>query len=150
MEHLKLVAFDAEDLSVLSAHVQNAETRALDMIYQSAPQRFVLMVVRYDWQKDAATGQHERVQAGMHFDHVTAVSTFRLDRASEKVLTLLSVTFQDEAAPSGVITLTFADDMAIKLQVECLDVQLRDMGPRWSVAAAPDPVLAKGETEFGN
>ena len=35
-EFLKLVAFDAEDLSVISAHVQDAETQAANIAYVAA------------------------------------------------------------------------------------------------------------------
>jgi len=149
-ELLKLVAFDVEDLGVISAHVQNSETCAADMVYVQQNQRFALVLSRFDWQA-ALHGAFERIQTGMHFDYVTAVRTLQIEREANQKLELLSVSFAPEAAPSGTIILSFANGAAIRLKVECIDAQLRDMGPRRSVAAPPDPrVSEKGETEFGN
>lgn len=149
-EPLKLVAFDTEDLAVLSAHVQDADVQPANMAYLAAQQRFALVLERYDWQA-ALSGLHERVETGLHFDHVSAVSSQNIVRDSTTALTLLSITFKEAQAPSGTITLTFAKNGAIRLEVECIDAQLRDMMRRWSVERAPaDRALDKGETEFGN
>ena len=149
-EFLKLVAFDAEDLSVISAHVQDAETQASNIAYVAASQRFVIMLARHDW-PSLETSTPMRIQSGVHFDHVTKVSSIGFARADTRLMRLLSVTFALKDAPSGIVTLTFADGAAIRLEAECLDVQMRDIGPRWPVMPQPGQGLAaKGETEFGN
>ena len=147
---LKLVAFDAEDLSVISAHVQDAETQASNMAYLAPSQRFVIMLARHDWPSlESATPM--RIQTGVHFDHVKKISSMGFDRTDSKPIRLLSVTFASTDTPSGHVTLTFADGAAIRLEVECLDVQMRDIGPRWTVhPQAGQGLNAKGETEFGS
>ena len=147
---LKLVAFDTEDLSVLSAHVQDAETQASQMAYVAADERFAVMLSRHDW-PSLQTATPQRIQSGVHFDHVKKVSSIHFDKDSDKSMRLLSVTFVQNDPPSGIVTLTFADGAAIRLDVECLDAQLRDIGPRWAVRPGPgEGLAAKGETEFGD
>ena len=49
MELLKLAALDAEDLAVISAHLQDAILKASDLAYLGAQHRFVLVARRFDW-----------------------------------------------------------------------------------------------------
>ena len=49
MPDLKLIALDAEDLSVISAHLQDAVLRVGDMVYLPKEKRFVAMANRFDW-----------------------------------------------------------------------------------------------------
>ena len=145
---LKLVAFDTEDLSVLSAHVQDADLRPTDMTYSASEKRFVMVLARYDWQA-AVQDVHQRVETGLHFDHVTSVATQNITRGTLEPLTLRAITFKAAVAPSGALTLNFANGGAIRLEVECIDAQLRDMDRRWDEPNSP-PASLKGETEFGN
>jgi len=149
-EFLKLLAFDAEDLSVISAHVQDAQTQAVHIAYVAAAKRFVIMLARYDW-PSLETPTPMRIECGLHFDHVTKVSSIGFDRRDLRLIRLLSVTFEMKDVPSGIVILTFADGTAIRLEVECLDAQMRDIDPRWPVQPSPGQGLsAKGETEFSD
>jgi hypothetical protein len=49
MEQLKLIAFDADDLAVISAHVQNASLKVQDMAYMPSQKRFAAVASRLDW-----------------------------------------------------------------------------------------------------
>jgi len=53
------------------------------------------------------------------------------------VLNLLAVEFSETDAPSGVVTLTFSGGPGIRLEVECLEAELADLGPSWITAACP-------------
>lgn len=134
---LKLLAFDGEDLAVLSAHLQDALVAARDIAWVPAQRRFALVAARFDWAARAAN-RFERVSAGLHFDHVRKVSSARFDRANdEAILNLLAIGFEPGEAPSGQIVLTFSGGVAIRLEVECVDAQLRDIGPRWTAQSCP-------------
>jgi hypothetical protein len=50
MELLKLAALDAEDLTVISAHLQDAVLNVADLTFLAAEHRFVLALRRFDWQ----------------------------------------------------------------------------------------------------
>jgi hypothetical protein len=55
------------------------------------------------------------------------------------VLNLLAVEFEATDAPAGTVTLTFSGGPKLRLEVECLEAELVDLGPRWSAEARPDP-----------
>ncbi len=50
---------------------------------------------------------------------------------------MLSISFEEADAPAGAVTVTFSGGAALRLDVECLDAQMRDMGERWEARAAP-------------
>ena len=56
----------------------------------------------------------------------------------DEVLDLLAIRFEEADAPSGVIELVFAGNATIRLQVECIEAQLSDLGAAWSTDAVPD------------
>lgn len=126
---LKLHALDREGLSVISAHVQDACVRREDMTYLPKQRRFVVGALRYDW-IGAKHGLDERVGTVLRFDRVQKVSHLGLDDESDAVRTLLAVTFEKIDDPSGLVFLSFGDGAIVRLEVECLEAELRDVGPR--------------------
>jgi hypothetical protein len=135
---LRLLAVDAEDLSVVSAHLQDARVRWADMAFQPTERRFVLLADRFDWCA-ADVGRMERLPAGLHFDGVIKASFQgrKVGAADDETLNLLSISFQETDKPAGIVFLTFSEGAAIRLDVECLEGQLRDLGPRRPVAEKP-------------
>jgi hypothetical protein len=53
------------------------------------------------------------------------------------VLNLLAVEFEETDAPAGVVTLTFSGGGALRLEVECLEAELADLGPSWPAGCRP-------------
>ena len=39
--------------------------------------------------------------------------------------------------PAGTVTLTFAGNGAVRLEVECIEAELRDLGPQWRARRKP-------------
>lgn len=137
MDLLKLVAFDEEDLAVVSAHLQDAALRAEDLAFLPKEKRFALCARRFDWESDPAEPPRRRL-TGVHFERVTSVRCKNIDpKLREGVMNLLAVTFEPTSAPSGVVTLIFSEDRAIRLEVECIEAQMKDMGPVWEVDSRP-------------
>lgn len=58
-------------------------------------------------------------------------------QAGERVLSLLAVAFTPKDAPSGTLTLTFSGDASIQLEVECIEAELKDLGPEWRTRSKP-------------
>ena len=142
MDQLKLIAFDAEDLHVVSAHLQDAVMRVGDMKFLPNEKRFAAIVSRFDWAGVHTDGGKTNVrrQAALRFERVLAARTSGLDlKQTSEVLALLAVTFQGSGAhePAGTVTLTFAGQAAVQLDVECLEGELRDLGPAWKARARP-------------
>lgn len=132
---LRLLAFDPDDLAVLSAHLQDAEVQGSDIAWLAREGRFAMVARRFDWLL-AEQGRYERRECGVHFDHVRKVARlgFGAD-AAPGGLRLLSVQFAPAQAPSGHVLLLFSDARAIRLEVECLEASLRDMEGRWPAPA---------------
>jgi hypothetical protein len=137
MDLLKLVALDADDLAVVSAHLQDAIVRVGDIAYLPAEHRFALAARRFDWEAGPADPPRRRL-TGVHFERVLAVRTRGVDRSNpDAVLNLLAVTFEVTNDPSGTATLIFADGGAIQLDLECIEAQMKDLGPIWEAEGRP-------------
>jgi hypothetical protein len=137
---LKLIALDKEDLEVLSAHLQDAVVCATDILWFPVEKRLVIGVNRFDWET-ALEGDHmyRRRRAALRFERVNALKSRHLQPSEPgKVLNLLTVDFSESDPPSGVITLMFSGDSALRLEVECLEAELTDLGPAWTTARCPD------------
>jgi hypothetical protein len=136
MDLLRLVALDPEDLAVVSAHLQDALLRVDDMIYLPKERRFALQVRRFDW--EAQSDAPQRRLTCMHFEHVTGVRVRGIDQArKDTVLNLLAISFEERDAPSGTATLIFADGGAIQVDLECIEMQMKDLGPVWAADSRP-------------
>lgn len=139
MTDLKLLALDTEDLAVLSAHVQDAVVRTVDMGYARGDRRFALLMNRYDWSEDKPRSKGIRKRAGLHFDRVESAAYAGFDPAApEGVLELLALTFTPSPdGVSGVVEITFAGGGTVRLMVEVLEARLADLGAAWAAAAKP-------------
>jgi hypothetical protein len=146
MSDLKLIAFDGEDLEVVSAHVQDALVRVADMGFSKSDNRFVCLLNRYAWEKNTIKitnkitrkNKGERHRAALRFDYVKNVRTKGFDLNSQDgVLELLSITFEPNEMPEGVAILNFAGGATLALELECLEVRLHDLGAAWSAKARP-------------
>ena len=140
-QRLKLLALDREGLGVISAHVQNTCLKRSDMAWLPKQRRFVLVGMRYDW-VGAKRGPAERVSSVLRFDRVLKVSHLGLeDKVRDAALNLLAVTFEKTDPPAGIILLAFADGALVRLDVECVEVELCDMGRRVPAELCPGHAL---------
>jgi hypothetical protein len=143
MTSVRLMALDSEDLDVLAAHMQDAVLKEGDLQYDTKARQFALVANRFVWEEAEGRRQRsfERRRAAMHFDRVLSVRSRGIRRNDpEQVLSLLTVQFLAEEgmdAPSGVIELIFAEDVSVRLEVECIEVQLADLGPAWETRRRP-------------
>jgi hypothetical protein len=141
MATLKLQALDAEDLGVLSAHCQDATVRVADLAYVAAERRFALVCNRFDWlsaqrERRAPFARH---MTGLRFERVNRAQLSGFSLAdTETVLSLLAIEFSSSEAPAGQITLLFAAGAAIRLNVEYIEAELKDLGGMWSTQHKPD------------
>lgn len=142
MADLKLMALDNEDLQVISAHTQDAVVRVDDMGFAKADHRFALLLNRYDWEEGNSRSKGHRKRCAIHFDRVETVAFAGIDiNARDGVLELLSITFEPGTLPQGEVILSFAGGGTVRLNVECLEARLRDLGASWAASGRPEHEL---------
>lgn len=129
---LRLMAEDADDLAVLAALVQDAVFPANEISWQADQRRFAILLNRFRWEdSDNAKLRkraYERVQSVLLINDVLKVQSQGVQRGdNDTVMSLLSIAFEAADDGAGRVILTLAGDGAIALQVECLDVMLKDV-----------------------
>ncbi len=153
MDQLKFVALDKDDLAVVSAHLQDAVIKVADVIWRPSEKRLVMALNRFDW--TAANGSavngtgrdFRRCRSALRFERVLACKCKCVDPAGKQaVLNLLAVEFIETEAPAGTVILTFSGGGMLRLEVECLECELADLGPSWATTLCPghpaEPVAA--------
>ena len=129
---LRLMAIDAEDLNILSAAVQDSVFPITEMRWQKSKRRFGVLLNRFRWE-DAESARHsgrpvERVRSVLAIEDVSQVTTQGIDQTDrEMILSLLSITWDAGTDGTGRILLTLAGDGAVALDVETVEVTLRDV-----------------------
>jgi hypothetical protein len=141
---LHLVARDAEDLAVLSALVQDAVFPITEMRWQKRRHQFALLVNRFRWEDREAAARaaraFERVQSLLVVDGALAVRTQGIDRSDrDTVLSLLAVEFAPGPDGTGRVTLVLAGDGAVALEVEALDITLKDVTRPYAAPSGKAP-----------
>ncbi|MBT2130616.1 DUF2948 family protein [Aliiroseovarius lamellibrachiae] len=128
---LRLLAYDAEDLKVLSTLTQDAVFPASEMSWQAGKRRFSLLINRFRWEDaqlaEARGRTPERVQSVLSVSDVLKVKSQGVSRDADTILSLLTLSFTPTQDGMGTLELTLAGDGAISLEVEALDVTLQDV-----------------------
>ncbi|BBK31486.1 DUF2948 family protein [Stella humosa] len=142
MAKLKLRAVDAEDMSVISACLQDAIVTLGDMTWERESGRFLLVASRFCWEgcRDAEGGLLERVHAGVCFDGVTGVRHRGVDQSKREALLSLLATTPVE----GGIHLEFAGGATIRLEAEEILCHLQDIDEPWPTQWRPSHPLEEG------
>jgi hypothetical protein len=127
---LKLIALDADDLAVISAHVQDARVQVSDIIWRQSEKRLVVGMSRLDWEQTlAGETSPRRLIAALRFDRVLSCKSRNIDlETPEAALELLGIEFHPAEAPGGSAVLLFSQGRALRLDVECLECELTDLG----------------------
>ena len=139
MDLLKLVALDSDDIEVLSAHAQDAVVKIADIMWRPAEKRLIVVLNRFDWEgAQNVVPPYRRRRAALRFERVNAFKHRNIPCSDkDAVLNLLAVEFAPTDAPAGHVILTFSGGAALRLDVECLEAELADLGPVWATAACP-------------
>ena len=127
---LKLIALDEDDLAVISAHVQDARVKVSDIVWRQGEKRLVIGMSRLDWEQTLA-GETEprRLVAALRFDRVLACKSRNIDlSAPGSMLDLVGIEFHPREAPGGSALLLFGEGKVLRLDLECLECELTDLG----------------------
>ncbi len=140
MDPLKLVALDKDDLEVVSTHLQDAVVKVGDILWRPDEKRLVMALNRFDWECAYCGKPHfQRRRTALRFERVNACKCRNVrSNDTESVLNLLAIEFDQRDAPGGAIVLTFSGGGAMRLEVECLEAELADLGPVWDTRCCPE------------
>lgn len=150
---LRLIAQTAEELAIIAALTQDAAGRAGEVTWLPRRRRLAIALNRFRWEdRDRAERQgrpYERVRAALIFDSVLSVRARGVDPADgEKTLSLLDIAFEPESdasedggasGPGGRILLALAGGGEVALEVECIEVRLKDLTRPWEAQASGAP-----------
>lgn len=146
MSQLKLVALDKDDIEVVSAHLQDAVVKSGEVSWRPSERRLIIPLNRFDWETaNGGAPGFRRSRAVLRFERVSSCKcrncTNCSDAGKEQVLNLLAISFEETDQPAGVVTLMFSGGAALRLEVECLEAELADLGPAWATECCPEHAL---------
>ncbi|NNU81071.1 DUF2948 family protein [Halovulum dunhuangense] len=129
---VRLRAESAQDLTVISALLQDAVLSAADISWMAKRRRLAALVNRFRWEDREAAERagrpYERARAMLVIDGALKVSASGVDpREKDLVLSILSLDFTPGEDGTGTLRLILAGDGEIAVAVECLDVTLHDV-----------------------
>ncbi len=122
-------------MAVIAALIQDALVPFDQMAFTPKTRRFALVMSRFMWETAGGGGDsdrkspYSRVMTGLHFDQVLTVHARNLpEPGSAGYLDLLTIEVEPGEETEAVITLVFAGDAAVRLEVECIEGHLSDIG----------------------
>lgn len=153
---LKVRAQNLEDIIVVSSNLQDAIAPVIDMGYEPAERRFVMVVNRFMWEagavarpsdgEDDGFGTDEmdelpadaprylRVNCGIRIHGVSQVRRRNIDLKDRGViLNLLAVRLDGDA-----IIVDFSGSASLALTVDDVDLLVEDLGEPWITFHRPD------------
>ena len=140
LKPLRLTARNPEDLTVISACLQDAVTHGNEIGYQARRRRFAAVFSRFRWEDRFGAGAGHlpfRVCTAVHFDSVIGVRSLGIRHEPGELLQLLAIEAEDKACGTEIL-LAFAGAAAIRLEAECVDCFLTDVGAPWRAQRTPD------------
>jgi hypothetical protein len=131
---LRLLAQDADDLAIISAAMQDAVAKIGDINFEAKGRLLTIAFNRYCWESGGST----RVRSALQLGGVMKVQARRIRRgARDAVLEVLAVSFDEGAAPGGMVTISCAGGGDLRAEVECIDAVLADVSEPWPTPRAP-------------
>ena len=132
VEPLRLLAEDADDLQIISAALQDAILRHVDIVWEKQARTLTIAFSRFCWECGGT-----RVMCAMQFGDVQGVKSRRLSRSPDASLELLALDFIPTETPGGKVILMFAGGGDLRVDVECLDAVVTDISERWPARIVP-------------
>lgn len=141
---LRLKALEPDDVPVIAALVQDAVFPVTEMVWDRRSRRFALLINRFRWEDKAAAERRgrgfERVQSVLAIEDVQGVQSQGIDRSDgDTVLSLLTLAFAPGSDGGGRLEIMLAGDGAIAIDVEALEITLRDVTRPYSAPSGKAP-----------
>lgn len=138
---LRLRACDQDDVQIIAACLQDALIPLREMAFMAKERRFMAAFNRFQWERlsdPAEASDLTLCQSVLRIDNVDNVQYRGLDGELDGVkFELLTIIAEPDNADGFKITLLFAGDVALRLQVTQLVLALDDFGEPSPASATP-------------
>jgi hypothetical protein len=136
---LKLRAFDAADLEVVSAATQDALVAVRDIGWFAEDNRLALVINRFRWEAPAdPDGRWSRTHCALVFHQVDTVRHANMPLAEpDRILELLSISIEPAESGNAVVLLRFAAHRTVRVEASKLLCHLEDLGDPWPTGWRP-------------
>ena len=132
-EPLSIAAKSLSDLNIISSLVQDSILRVGNVSWMPKSRRFAMLLDRFMWEdeKNARIQKRpfQRIQSTLSFEGVLMVKSKNIEKFSDKTLMwLLTIEFpQGRDNSRKYLNLVFAKAGVISLEIECIEVFLKDV-----------------------
>ena len=139
-KNLKLIARTEEDLSVLSAHLQDSIANISDIANLKKNRIFLMQLNRFMWE-DVEKGvfrKNKRIRTIVKFENVLNVLSKNINQQKkDKFLDFLAIETNLTVDHNHEMKIIFAGDSIIRLISEAIEVTLDDQGEAWDTKNKP-------------
>ena len=139
-QNLKLIAKTAEDIRVISAHLQDSIVKTSDIASLRRNKIFLIQLNRFMWE-DVEKGvfrKNKRIRTVLKFENILEVTAKNIDqKKGDRFLDFLAIETEKMPDKNYEMKLIFAGDVVIKLVTEAIDVTLDDQGSPWESKNKP-------------
>ena len=140
VKNLKLVAKTKEDISVLSAHLQDSIVNVSDIANLEKNKILLIQLNRFMWE-DVEKGvfrKNKRIRTILKFENVLKVLSKNIYQ-TKKDQFLDFLTIETNLMPDNnyEMKIVFAGDSMIKIITEVIEVTLDDQGEAWDTKSIP-------------
>jgi Protein of unknown function (DUF2948) len=140
---LRLLAHDEENLHIISAMLQDALMPVTAMVYDEVAKTFSFLVNRFCWELPESIYDQDvfyhRVHSGLAFKSVEKVQKRNFHQAdSKRILYFLALQIEEmHEDKKWFVTLHFADDHDIRLELSAIDCVCADIDHPWPTKTQP-------------
>jgi hypothetical protein len=152
----KIAAKDQDDLTVLSALLQDSIVERADIAFLAGEKRFVMIASRFRWEEQAGEEQpvvnnpdedasylddevdsahFSRVKSALRIENVSAVQTKNFEQGSASANPLNVLSLEQEG---NDLIITLSNAAAIKISTAKLACYLEDVGDPWPSPSKPN------------
>ena len=140
VKNLKLVAKTKDDISVLSAHLQDSIVNVSDIAKLEKNKILLIQLNRFMWE-DVEKGvfrKNKRIRTILKFENVLKVFSKNIDQTQkDKFLDFLTIETNQMPDNNYEMKIVFAGDSIIKIISEVIEVTLDDQGKAWDTKNIP-------------
>lgn len=137
---IKLIVKSADDVTMLSAFLQDGLIAHHDIHYDKAAKELVMVVDRYRWEIDAT--RQERVLMGLRIGKVSSVLQKKMmapmgDDGASVFYNLLQFQYEQGQDGGGALVFTFSAGAGLRLIIDDLMMSAGDIAPPRPAIAQP-------------
>ena len=139
-EPLNIGAINDDDVQVISSLIQDSVFGFNDMKWLAKERQFVMLLNRFRWEiGDGAQQGAERVQSVLVIKNVVKAASMGIDRNEVDMIFSLMALKHENGNDGKNVLLTLSGDGAIRLEVNDLEVVLRDITRPYKAPSGKTP-----------